>query len=266
MSGMVRANRALFLLGFIVVTFTITAQTQLGGGAVIEGIVRFKQGPVPGAVVTAVNAATSKTAKVITEVNGQYILKVADTGTYHVTVDMSGFSAESADVEVMDASKPVQKDFGLSLLTEVQRAANETRARSAPARSAANGGGRGNTPDETEAETPADQPDQNPFAELQANPSAALPGMTTDAATESVAVTGNTATPQFGGAFDPRQLNLLDIPANFDQATGGPGGGGNAGAPGGGRGANDFATAFGGGGFGGGGGRGGGGRGGRGGG
>src|SRR5215831_5270437 len=164
MSGMVRANRTLLLLSLIVVTFTLTAQTQLGGGAVIEGIVRFKQGPVPGAVVTAVNAATSKTAKVVTEVNGQYILKVGDTGMYHVTVDMAGFSAESADVEVMDASKPVQKDFGLSLTTQAQRAANETRARPAAARPAGDGGGRGNTPDEAEAETPADQPDQNPFA------------------------------------------------------------------------------------------------------
>ncbi|HEY2385006.1 MAG TPA: TonB-dependent receptor [Terriglobia bacterium] len=264
-------NRTLFILlfGVIVATLTITAQTQLGGGAVIEGIVRFKQGPVPGAIVTAVSLGTSKTARVITEVNGQYILKIGDTGTYHLTVDMSGFSAESADVEVMDASKPVQKDFGLSLLTQAQRAgaqqANETRPR--PARQAANGGGRGNAPDEAEAETPAEQPDQNPFADLQANPSAALPGMTADAATESVAIAGTTATPQFGGAFDPRQLNLGDIPGNFDQTPGGPGGGGNnAGAAGGGGrggGANDFAAAFGGAAGGGGGGRGGGGRGGR---
>ena len=102
----VSLNRALLILSWIFLTFTVMAQTQLGGGAVIQGIVRFKQGPVPGAIVAAVNLATSKTIRVATEVNGQFILKVGETGTYHVTVDMSGFGSENADVEVMDASKP----------------------------------------------------------------------------------------------------------------------------------------------------------------
>lgn len=240
------------------------AQTQLGGGAVIQGIVRFKQGPVPGAVVTATNAMTSKAVRATTEVNGQFILKVGDTGTYHVTVEISGFSVENADVDVTDASKPLQKDFGLSLLTQTQRAAVQQVARetaTAGPRPAPNGGGRGNAP--AGVETPAEQPDENPFADLQNNPSiAALPGMTADAATESVAIAGNTAAPQFGGAFDPRQLNLANIPG-FDEVNaqpafgaGGPGGagpgGGGGGRGGGGGGGGDFAAAFGNGGGGGG--------------
>jgi hypothetical protein len=250
-------------------TFTVVAQTQLGGGAIIQGIVRFKQGPVPGAVVTAVNMASGKSTRVPTEVNGQFILKIGDTGTYHVTVEMTGFLSDSADIEVTDASKPVQKDFGLSLLTQTQRAnAQQTPRGAGPQRGTPNRGDGGNAQAEV-AETQAEQPDQNPFAEAQANPTIALlPGMTADAATESVAVAGNIATPQFGGAFNPRQLDLGNIPGNFDQAQqgGGPGGGtpgagGPGGGGGGGRGGNDFAAAFGNGG--GGGGRGGGGRGGR---
>src|SRR5947207_2360355 len=88
----------------IVLTITTMARTQLGGGAVIQGIVRFKQGPVPGAVVTAVSASGSKRIRAITEVNGQFILKVGDVGTYHVTVDITGFSSETGDIEVIDAS------------------------------------------------------------------------------------------------------------------------------------------------------------------
>ena len=223
-------------ISLIALAITVVAQAPLGGGAVIQGIVRFKQAPLPGAIVTAVNTATSKTTRVITEVNGQYILKVGDPGKYHVTVDMSWFTSDSADVEVTDASKPVQKDFGLTLLSQSQRA--DVRQAAAETR---NTGGRGNAP----AEIPTEQPEENPFADLQTNPSIALlPGMTPDAATESVAVAGNTAAPQFGGAFDPRQLDLANIPGNFDQqAQGTPAAGGN-----------DFGAAFGGGGGGGGGG------------
>src|SRR5207249_10255836 len=105
-------------------------------------------------------------------------------------------------------------------------------------------GGRGNRggPNGAAAGGPADAgneqpPEQSLFAELQANPSITLlPGMTPDAATESVAVSGNTAAPAFGGAFDPRQLDLANIPGGF----GGPGGLGDQGfggqAPGGQRG------------------------------
>jgi hypothetical protein len=241
------------------------ARTQLGGGAVIQGIVRFKQGPVPGAIVTATDMATSRRTRASTEVNGQYILKVGETGTFHVTVDITGFSSEIGEVEVTDASKPVQRDFQLSLLSHLQRAGTPQVAPEAPTQAARGGrvarGGRGNAPEEVQN----DQPEENPFAELQTNPSIALlPGMTADAATESVAIAGNTAAPQFGGAFDPRQLDLANIPGNFDQTNAqdtfgapAPGGANNGGrANGGGRG-GDFAAAFGGGGGGGGGGRGG---------
>ena len=85
-----RATKAFFLLSLIVAV-TVMAQTQLGGGAVIQGIVRFKQTPLPGAIVTATDMATSKSARTLTEVNGQYILKVGDAGKYHVTVDMTWF-------------------------------------------------------------------------------------------------------------------------------------------------------------------------------
>src|SRR5262249_43719655 len=197
---LIKAGTMVFIVSLLIfLTITAVARPQIGG-AVVQGIVRFKQGPVPGAIVTAVNMATSKRARVVTEVNGQYIVKVGETGTFHVTVEITGFSSESSDVEVMDASKPVQKDFQLSLLSQAQRASARQPAE-APAQAprggrGAGGGGRGNTQEEVQN----DQPEENPFAELQANPSIALPGMTADAATESVAIAGNTAAPQFGGA------------------------------------------------------------------
>ena len=60
---------ALFVLSLIVMTLTVLSQTQLGG-ATIQGIVRSKQVPLPGAIVTAVDAANSKTITAVTEVLG----------------------------------------------------------------------------------------------------------------------------------------------------------------------------------------------------
>src|SRR5262245_53373134 len=117
-------------------TITAVAQSLISGGATIQGIVRSRQVPLPGAVVTAVDATTSKTATALTEVNGQYIVKVPGAGKYHLTVEMSLFSAGSDDVEITDASKPAQKDFDLALLSQTQRSAagqNATGARGSPA-------------------------------------------------------------------------------------------------------------------------------------
>jgi hypothetical protein len=88
---------------------------------------------------------------------------------YHVTVDMSWFSSDNADVEVTDTAKPVQKDFGLSLLSQAQRAsvtqaAPQTVAQ--PSRQPPNVGTRGNA----QAEAQNQQPEADPFAELQAIP------------------------------------------------------------------------------------------------
>jgi len=229
-----RQRFVLFAVGILVMAVTVVAQTGLGGGATIQGIVRSKQTPLPGAVVTAVDAAGSKTVTAVTEVNGQYILKVPGAGTYHVTVDMTLFSATSGDVEVTDVSKPVQKNFDLTLQSQAQRAAVR---QNAPAgnRSAANGTARGG--DATEPATAAAEED--PFADLNNNAALALlPGMTRDAATESVVQNGNVAAPAFGGAFDARQINLAGIPGNNPDLNNGAfgtpnatgGNGGNAGA------------------------------------
>ena len=65
----------LFFTGVAAMAITALSQAQLAGTAGIQGIVRSKQVPIPGAVVTAVDASGSKTSTAITEVNGQYICR-----------------------------------------------------------------------------------------------------------------------------------------------------------------------------------------------
>jgi trimeric autotransporter adhesin len=242
-------STVLFVVGIAVMTITALSQTLLEGTTAIQGFVRSKQVPIPGAVVTASDAAGSKTTTAITEVNGQYILKLPGTGAYHITVEMTPFTSASADIEIADASAPARKDFDLTLLSQSQLATRQTSA-AAPARG-------GNA----EAESASAEPDQNLFAELQNNPAITLlPGMTADAATESVVQRGNVAASSFGGAFDPRQINPGNPPGDFGTPSSND-------AQGGGRGARgqrgDFAGVPGGGGGAGGRGFGGGGRGGR---
>src|SRR6185295_2653467 len=113
----------LFVVGIFVMTITAMAQTLRSGNAVLQGFIRSRQVPLPGALVTAVDTAGSRPTTAITEVNGQYILKLPGSGKYHVTVEMTPFTPGSADIEIDDASKPAQKDFDLTLLSQTQLAA-----------------------------------------------------------------------------------------------------------------------------------------------
>jgi hypothetical protein len=232
-----QTNSVLFAILVIILAIRVMAQTQTG--PVIQGIVRFRTTPLPGAVVTATDTITSKATRVITEVNGQYVLRVPGPGKYRLTVDMTLFAPAANDVELIDATKPVQRDFDLLPLSQTQR---QTAASSRPRGSANGRGGNGSA---GAAEPDDEQPDPGAFADLTNNPSIVLlPGMAPDAPTESVAITGNTATPQFGGAFDPRQLNLANVPSPTEAATfGAPSAQDNsaANAP---RGGNDFANAL----------------------
>jgi hypothetical protein len=223
-----RPNGGLFLLSLIVLTITVVAQTQLGNGPTIQGFVRSKQVPLPGAIVTVVDATGAKTTTAVTEVNGQYTLRVAAPGSYHVSVELTPFTSVESDVTVADAQTPVRKDFDLALPAAGQNAAAVgSAAPSTPGNRGfqifQNAGVRGAVPAPPQPENR--QPDQNPFADLQNPGVALLPGMTPDAATESVAIAGNTAAPSFSGAFDPRRLDLSNIPGDF----GGPGGFGDQG-------------------------------------
>jgi hypothetical protein len=179
-------------------------------------------------------------------VNGQYVLRVPAAGKYHLTVDMTLFASAGNDVEVTDATKPLQQDFDLSPLSQTQREnALRTETLRAASRPRGSTNGRGGTLPANVTETEDEQPDATAFADLTNNPSIVLlPGMSPDAPTESVAITGNTATPQFGGAFDPRQLNLANIPSTTETPTfGAPSAPDNlvANGP---RGGNDFATGL----------------------
>src|SRR5262245_60689960 len=199
----------------------MTASLQL------QGTVTSNRTPLPGATVTAALTTGSETASVVTDINGSYSLRLKTAGKYHVTVDMTAFSSDARDLDITDASKPVVANFELSLLSRTQRAQVAQR------------GQRGGAAVPAEAQPAPEDPlaATNPAATV-VPPDLALPGMSNNAPTESVAVAGNTASPAFGGMFDPERLMQMGLgdPGGFGPGgPGGPGGGfdGQRGGPGG---------------------------------
>ena len=216
----------LFLL--LVVCVATVAQVQKpASGMFIQGIVRSGSTPLPGASVDATNSDKPEQVTTATDLNGRYSLRLPGPGTYRVTVEMTAFATADLQVVVADGSA-VQADFDLILRSRSQTAAA---APSPPPARPAGQRGRGafNAPPVETGQSGSENLNEPPLNDLSIPSNAALPGMTADAPTESVAVSGNTAAPAFDGMFD------LDRP--FDrQQEGFDGQRGQGGADGAGRG------------------------------
>ena len=142
-----------------------------------------------------------------------------------VTAEMAEFVAEPHEVAVTDVSKPVDVLFDLKILppSKISRKHSTRNASPAVRRQTA---AAGDTPADA-APNAAEPLTPSPIEDLSAPPAEmVMPGMSADAPTESVAVSGNNAQATFNGMFDPQRL------ADF-QGLGGPGGpGGGPGGPG----------------------------------
>ena len=82
-------------------TTLLTAQSQLGAGAVSGTVEDTSGDAVPGAIIAITNQATALTRTVTTTDSGQFSFPVLQPDTYIVTVEKSGFSRiEQRDVQV----------------------------------------------------------------------------------------------------------------------------------------------------------------------
>src|SRR6266545_4272916 len=70
----------------------LTAQSQLGTGA-LSGTVTDPGGdPVAGAEVMVLNSGTGLSRRITTGLNGQFMVPVLPTGSYSVRVEKAGFA------------------------------------------------------------------------------------------------------------------------------------------------------------------------------
>ena len=95
-----RRNIALFL-GFGLLLAT-SAAAQLASQTALVGTVTDADGlGVPGAQVVAVNVGTRDTYEVATSSDGYYTMQFVRTGTYEITVTLSGFqTSKVSGIEV----------------------------------------------------------------------------------------------------------------------------------------------------------------------
>src|SRR5271166_6308149 len=203
------------------------------GERAIHGVVKSGNMPIPGAGISALNAATKQQFNTWTDVDGSYRLRIPSDGHYTVRVEMAAFAGSTQEV-VLDAShQEVQTNFELSLLSRAREAAGEQQRRP-------NAGGRG-FQSLSVFQSGAGQDGAGGSITDVVPSGMPVPGIAPDSATESVAVSGNTTNSFNTMSADEMQQRFNDA---RQQGGGFGGGGGGFGGQGGG---------FGGGGLGGGG-------------
>lgn len=214
----------------------------------LRGFVNSGSIPIPGAKVTAADPASGNKFVAWTDLDGSFTVQVPAAGHYAVTVDMPGFAPLSRDVAI-DANGG-QSKFDLVLLSRTQQSA------AAQARQGGNGGagGRGfQSLSVLQAQGALD----NSAGDQIVPPGMPIPGVAPDSATESIAVSGNSSSPNmFGLSSNDLQQRMQEYrdqqgagggslggaPNSLAPATagttgggstsrGGPGGGGGGGGP-----------------------------------
>jgi len=183
------------------------------GGRAVHGVVKSGNMPIPGAGVSAANAATKQQVNAWTDVDGTYRLPIPADGHYTVRVQMAAFAASTQEV-VLDAThQDVQTNFELVLLSRAREAHNEQQR--------ANTGGRG-FQSLSVFQSAAGQDAAGGSLSDVVPSGMPVPGIAPDSATESVAVSGNTSTSFYAMSGDEMQQHFNDA----RQQGGGFGGGG----------------------------------------
>ena len=203
----------------------------------ITGVVSSGSTPIPGATVSASNSSAGQNLVTWTDMGGNYSFQVPSAGNYAVRAEMTGFAPVTRQITAVDAR--TRADFVLVLTSRAHAAAapepRRTVAREnrgfqslAVLQGLANGDTAGNnTADQI---VPSGMP---------------IPGVAPDAATESIAYSGNNSGVTMSMTIDEMQQRMRDSQgqpgfgggqtAGAGQVLSGPGGGGpGGGGPGGG--------------------------------
>ena len=107
-----------FLIGLLAMV-SLHAQTT---STTILGTVTDSTGAsVQGAKITARNVGTGVNTETLTTSTGDYALPLLDIGEYEVSVEMSGFKAETKKGVRLQINEKVRVDFGLQVGAQTER-------------------------------------------------------------------------------------------------------------------------------------------------
>jgi trimeric autotransporter adhesin len=212
---------AMFYSGLCIAQQVPSAAPAIGART-LHGAVKSGNMPIPGASVSAVNAATKEQVNTSTDVDGAYRLTIPADGRYTVQVQMPAFAAGKRDVVVDPTHQDVPANFELVLLSRARQAASEQRQ--------ANATGRG-FQNLSVFQAASGQDSSNGGMSDVVPSGMPVPGIASDSATESVAVSGNTS-----NSFNAMSADEMQQRFNDARQQGGGFGGGGFGGQGGGRG------------------------------
>src|SRR6185437_2135764 len=208
------------------------ASRQVAGD--VSGIVRSGNMAVPGATVTATEADTSTRASTTSNPDGSYTLPLA-AGDYSLEVEMTAFATASREVVINNIVPRVRADFDLVLQSRIHQMPSGGRFAGM-----GRAGGQGDPAMQAMLSANGEE-GGNAQADQVVPQGMPVPGMAPNAATESVAVSGNTVNSQFAGLSTAemeqrmREWREQRADANgYRQAPGGsaaPGGRGAEGGP-----------------------------------
>src|SRR5262245_60445920 len=93
--------RSSVVFTILFLTFSVMAQDRPSTSTgTIQGVVRSGNTPIPGVSVTATNFVTDEKTGTVTDINGQYQVRVAGAGAYIVETGMAAFAAAVKEVDV----------------------------------------------------------------------------------------------------------------------------------------------------------------------
>jgi hypothetical protein len=214
----------------------------------IHGVVKSGNMPIPGAGVSATNAATNEQVNAWTDVDGSYVLRIPADGKYSVRVQMAAFAGNAQDVTLDLAHPDVQQNFELILQSRAREVQNEVRNNEAHGNAAGNNAGRSGGENQQQRANGGGRGFQSLSVSQTGQDSGGssmsdvvpsgmpVPGIAPNSATESVAVSGNTSNSFNSMSADEMQQRFNDARqqgGGFGD-SGGFGGGGRGGFGGGG--------------------------------
>ena len=207
------------------------AQTPPAAGGDITGVIKSGNMPLPGVTVSAANTLTGQKAVTSTGDDGSYALHLTANGRYLVRAEMAAFAVATHEVVINAEHHSARVDLELVLLSRAQQAAEQQQQRQAT--TAPNRGFQSLAV--MQSGLGGDTENGGFNAAEQGVPAGLLvPGMSAEAATESVSITGNTANSGWSGlSSDELRQRVQEMRDRQGGELGGPGG---FGGPGGGRG------------------------------
>ena len=203
-----------------------SAPTQ---GGIIHGLVKSGNMPLPGVTVTAVNTLTGQKAVAWTDVDGTYTLQVPADGRYVIRTQLAAFAPLTHEVVINAANRDAKVDLEMVLLSRAQQASPGALQQEIAGAMAAAAGGRGfQSLSLNQSEGGGDAgggaaPDIVPSG-------MPVPGISSESATESVSISGNTSNPMGSMSGAEFQQRITE----FREQAGSFGGGGGEGFGGGG--------------------------------